>query len=317
MYFSLSAGVHFRRSSTYLPTHPSIGVAIAFRACATHTRPIARLGVELPSDQDHEIDPQPDDVHHTRDGSLGGSSGDIWTHHVAGVESADHPGRARRGRHAGQRGRRQDLRRGLATDPGVGGDGGAFAFQLDDGLPVGVSSGGLLGGPSQSSPLDWMSGGRAVGMDDPEGVHKRSLNGTSKGIPPTVGALAVQASPRDDGDLFRRVACDEPPGMMQQQPAQVMCLIVFFCQSLAIHVRVSSAYTPLSMLRRDVLDSLRPVDRFTPDRAPSLANASYAYTRRMPTRTPLFAIVPDLASSYCYAFPAPSRCARPTSLRAS
>lgn len=200
-----------------------------------HFRRISRVAADLPSDnQDHEVEPNLEDVPHTLDCSLGGGSGDIWPKCVAGVKSEDHSGRARRGRNLGQRGRRQEMRRGPATDPGVGGDRGSFPFQLDDGrLPAGASGGGLLGDPSINSPLDWMSGGGAVGMDDPEGVHKRSLNGTSKGIPPTATAMAAVPSPRDDGDLIRRVVCDDTPGVMQQQPIQVLCSATLCCPTAA------------------------------------------------------------------------------------
>lgn len=187
----------------------------------------------MPSDnQDHEVEPNLEDVPHTLDCSLGGGSGDIWPKCVAGVKSEDHSGRARRGRNPGQRGRRLEMRRGPTTDPGVGGERGSFPFQLDDGrLPAGASGGGLLVDPSISSPLDWMSGGGAVGMDDPEGVHKRSLNGTSKGILPSATGMPAIPSPRDDGDLIRRVVCDDTPGVMQQQQQPIQVLFSAACTS--------------------------------------------------------------------------------------
>lgn len=183
--------------------------------------------MDFPSaaDQDVGLEPNPDDLH-PRDGSVGGGGIDVWSHRVSGVESDEHAGRARHARHASQRGHRPDHRRGLATDPEVGGDGAPFSFQLDDGrLPVTAGGGGgggvIIGASSLSTPLDWMAGGGAGEVDDPEGVHKRSLNGTSKGVPPAAGASPGTASPRDEGDLIRRVACEEPPGVLQQQPAQV------------------------------------------------------------------------------------------------
>lgn len=101
---------------------------------------------------------------------------------------------------------------------------GAFAFQLDDGrlAAPGLSGGEMLTGSSLGRQRDWIGVGGAEGIDDPEGVHKRSLNGTSKGVSPAAGRSMGTSSPRDEGDLIRRVACDESPGVMQQQLPQVI-----------------------------------------------------------------------------------------------
>lgn len=140
-------------------------------------------------------------------------------------------------------GRHRDLLGSLGTDPDViesGNVGTPFSFQLNDdgrsqggtvaggggGATIGFGGGGGGAGGS-GSPLDWMSSGTAT--DDPDGVHKRSLNGTSKGVSPgRVGgggsssiSGVLSMSPQDGGDLIRRVACDDPPGSMPQQVPQV------------------------------------------------------------------------------------------------
>ena len=101
---------------------------------------------------------------------------------------------------------------------------GAFGFQLDDGrlAAAGLGGGEMLAGSSLGRQRDWLGVGGVEGIDDPEGVHKRSLNGTSKGVSPAARQSMGTSSPRDEGDLIRRVACDDPPGVMQQQPAEVM-----------------------------------------------------------------------------------------------
>ena len=161
-------------------------------------------------------------------GGGGGGSGDTWTRHVSGVASEDLAGSARQARHAAQHarhgggGHRHDNRRGAATDPDMAGEGTAFAFQLDDGhrLPPGA-------GPPIGSALDWM-GGESV--DDAEGghLHKRSLNGTSKGVSPapTARGAAGAKSPLDEiggGDLIHH---RDSPVAMQQQHAQVKVFIL-------------------------------------------------------------------------------------------
>lgn len=155
---------------------------------------------------------------------------------VAGIETdVGMSHRPRTHTTTGRRGHRRDIMGSLGTDPDVasveGGGGGsvagggaggaAFSLQLDD---VGRLQGGDVA--AITSPLDWLTGD---GVDDPEGVHKRSLNGTSKGVSPRSKGMTSgtggTSSPHDgEGDLIRRVACDEPlPGMFQQQPPQV-CL---------------------------------------------------------------------------------------------
>lgn len=170
--------------------------------------------------QEHGRVPSANEMH-VLEGGLSGGVADAWPRHVSGAESDDLSGVSRQARHAAQRGHGQDHRRGLATDPEIGGGGVPFAFQVDDGrLPTGGGGGGMLGGSSLSSPLDWMRGGLGGGVEDPKGVHKRSLNGTSKGVSPA-GGVTVGTS-GDQGDLIRRVACDEPPGVLPQQPSQVI-----------------------------------------------------------------------------------------------
>eukprot|EP00903_Cladosiphon_okamuranus_P007142 g6936.t1 len=173
--------------------------------------------VDFPSDAQRELghDPSANDMH-VHDGG-GGSGGDTWTRHVSGVTSEDLAGSsARQARHAAQRGHRQDNRRGAATDPDKAGEPPAFAFQLDDGrIPTGAGGGGGGGGagPSLASSLDWMGG---EGVDDSEGVHKRSLNGTSKGVSPAAGVSAGATSPREiGGDLIHR---DSPAALQPQLP---------------------------------------------------------------------------------------------------
>lgn len=184
------------------------------------------LALDFPSGDQQDVghDPNPDDMQTRESGGGGGGGGDIWPRRVSGVESDELAGGARQARQAAQRVHRQEHRRGLATDPEVLGEGAPFAFQLDDGrVPtVGGASGGMLGSSSVSSPLHWMGGGGGgAGVEDPEGVHKRSLNGTTKGVSPAAGRSAGTSSPRDEGDLIRRVACDDPPSVLQQQPPQV------------------------------------------------------------------------------------------------
>lgn len=165
--------------------------------------------MDLPSGAQHELghDPNPNEMH-VRDGIAGG---DTWTRHVSGVASEDLAGIARQARHAVPRGHRRDDRRGAATDPDIAGEGVPFAFQLDDRRSPPV------GDPPLSSSLDWMAG---EVVDDVEGVHKRSLNGTSKGVSPTPGVSvsAGTVSPRDEGDLIHR----DSPGAMQQQLPKVI-----------------------------------------------------------------------------------------------
>lgn len=167
--------------------------------------------IDFPSGAQQELshDPNPNDMH-VRDSSGGG---DTWTRHVSGVASDDLAGSARQARHAVPRGHRQENRRGAATDPDMAGEGAPFAFQLDDGrLPPG--------------------GGPPLRIDDVEGVHKRSLNGTSKGVSPAPGASAGTVSPRDEGDLIHR----DSPGAMQQQLPQVMLSTRIHCfPSISTH----------------------------------------------------------------------------------
>lgn len=187
--------------------------------CSPVSRPPV---VDFPNNAQRELghDPDSNDMHVHDSG--GGGGGDTWTRHISGVGSEDLPGSARQARHAAQRGHRQDNRRGAATDPDMAGEPSAFAFHLDDGrLPPGGavggggSGGGGGGGLPLTSSLDWMGG---EGVDDPEGVHKRSLNGTSKGVSPAAGVSAGTTSPREiGGDLIHR----DSPGAMQQQLPQV------------------------------------------------------------------------------------------------
>lgn len=170
--------------------------------------------IDFPGGAQQELghDLNPNDMH-VRDSSGGG---DTWTRHVSGVASEDLTGSARQARHTVPRGRHQENRRGAATDPEMAGEGAPFAFQLDDGrLPPG-------NGPPLSSSLDWMGG---EGVEDVEGVHKRSLNGTSKGVSPAPGvsiSAGKAVSPRDDpSDLIHR----DSPGAMQQQLPQVSHLL--------------------------------------------------------------------------------------------
>lgn len=173
----------------------------------TTSRPPA---IDFPGGAQQELghDLNPSEMH-VRDSSGGG---DTWTRHVSGVASEDLSGSARQARHTVPRGHHQETRRGAATDPDMAGEGTPFAFQLDDGrLPPG-------NGHPLSSSLDWMGG---EGVEDVEGVHKRSLNGTSKGVSPAPGISisAAAVSPRDEGgDLIHR----DSPGAMQQQLPQVM-----------------------------------------------------------------------------------------------
>lgn len=176
---------------------------------------------DFPSSAQQELGhvSNPNDMHlHDSSVGGGGGGGDTWIRHVSGAASEDLAGSARQSRHTAQRGHRQDNRRGAATDPEMAGEGVPFAFQLDDGrLPAGG------GGPPLSSSLDWMGG---EGVDDAEGVHKRSLNGTSKGVSPAAGVSAAgPVSPRDEGDLIHR----DSPGTMRQQLPQVM---IFFVSSV-------------------------------------------------------------------------------------
>lgn len=168
--------------------------------------------IDFPSGAQQELghDPNPSDMR-MRDNSAGGGGGgggDTWIRHASGVASEDLSESSRQARHAAQRGQRHENRRGAATDPEAASEGIPFAFQLDDGrLPPG-------GAPPLSSSLDWMGG---EGLDDPEGVHKRSLNGTSKGISPAAGISAGAMSPRDEGDLIHR----DSPGARPQQQVRV------------------------------------------------------------------------------------------------
>ncbi|CBJ27247.1 Dual-specificity tyrosine-phosphorylation regulated kinase [Ectocarpus siliculosus] len=191
---------------------------------AQSTSPLfGRPPPDFPSSAQQELGhvSNPNDMH-LHDSSVGGGGGggggggDTWIRHVSGAGSEDLAGSARQARHAAQRGHRQDNRRGAATDPDMAGEGVPFAFQLDDGrLPPGG------GGPPLSSSLDWMGG---EGVDDAEGVHKRSLNGTSKGVSPAAGVSAAgPASPRDEGDLIHR---DSPGTMRQQLPQAAEAVVV-------------------------------------------------------------------------------------------
>ncbi|CAM9826364.1 unnamed protein product, partial [Hapterophycus canaliculatus] len=143
--------------------------------------------IDFPSGAQQELghDPSSSDMR-MRESSGGGGCGDTWTRHASGVASEDLAVTSRQARHAAQHGQRHDHRRGAATDPDAAGEGVPFAFQLDDGR----SQPG--GAPPLSSSLDWIGGD---GVDDPEGVHKRSLNGTSKGISPAAGVSAGAMSP--------------------------------------------------------------------------------------------------------------------------
>lgn len=129
-------------------------------------------------------------------------------------------------RRQSQIGRRRDLAGTLGTDPELvdGGNlGASFSFQLNDDGRMQGGTGAL--GEGTASPLSWMSTGGGGGPDDPEGVHKRSLNGTSKGFSPGRRGSSVSGmssiSPHDESDLIRRVVCDDPPGSLPQQVPQV------------------------------------------------------------------------------------------------
>lgn len=198
--------------------------------------------VDFPSDAQRELghDPNPNDMH-VHDGG-GGGGGDTWTRHVSGVASEDLAGSARQARHAAQRGHR----RGAATDPDTAGEPSAFAFQLDDGrLPPGGGGGG--GAPSLlTSTLDWMSGD---GVDDPEGVHKRSLNGTSKGVSPAAGMSAGATSPREmGGDLIHR---DSPVAMQQQLPQVCVNEWKLFSRRAPENARSDRSYATRSCVEHD------------------------------------------------------------------
>lgn len=187
--------------------------------------------MDVPADTSSEFshDPNGDDVSiNTQDsGTVGDNHNADWGSRLVGVESDDLQGARHSSRQsnaaAARRGHRRNVMGSLGTDPDVvAGDGSTpFTFQLDDGR--------VQGGTTISSPLNWMSGG---GADDPEGVHKRSLNGTSKGVSPGSGVTGGVSSPHDgEGFSIRRVACDEhSSGLVSQQPAQVrqlLCVLLF------------------------------------------------------------------------------------------
>lgn len=197
------------------------------RVTRAPTRPLA---MDFPPPDQPELAHDPDDMqtHDSAGGSGAATSGESWRQRVPGVESEELAGGTRQARHSTQRGHRREHRRSLGTDSDTGNEGVPFSFQLDDGrLPAGGGSGNsaMMGGSHLGSPLDWLGGGGAAGggggVDDPEGAHKRSLNGTSKGVSPAAGSVAGTSSPHDEGDLIRRVSCEEPPGVLQQQPPQV------------------------------------------------------------------------------------------------